>query len=69
LLVVTFLLAAAADTRLEARFTEEIPRIDGRLDEALWSAAQVATGFVQWCTTKNGTRSAATQLRGSGSSW
>lgn len=47
MLVVTFLLAAAADTRIEARFTEEIPRIDGRLDEALWTTAQVATGFVQ----------------------
>ena len=45
--VVTLLLGASADTRLEARFTDEIPRIDGRLDEALWSSAQVATGFVQ----------------------
>ena len=47
MLVVTLLLAAAADDRIEARFTEEILRIDGRLDEAVWSTAQVATGFVQ----------------------
>jgi hypothetical protein len=44
----TLLLAAAFDeTRLEARFTDETPRIDGRLDETLWSLARAATGFVQ----------------------
>ncbi len=46
MLLVTVLLAAAV-TRIEARFTGEIPRIDGRLEEAMWSTAQVATGFVQ----------------------
>jgi hypothetical protein len=66
-LVVALLRAAAADTRLEASFTEEIPRIDGRLDEALWSIAQVATGFVQ--SEPRPGEPAATRLPGNGSSW
>ncbi len=47
MLSATVLLLAAAQTQIEAHFTEEIPRIDGRLDEALWKKTQVATGFVQ----------------------
>ncbi len=47
MLAVTLLLAAVNDPRLEARFAEELPRIDGRLNEPLWRAAEAATGFVQ----------------------
>jgi hypothetical protein len=46
-LLVTLLLTTQDPTRLEARFTEEYPRIDGRLTEAFWRDAPVAADFTQ----------------------
>ncbi len=47
MLLLTFLIAAADPARLEARFTEATPRIDGRLSEAFWREAPAAAEFIQ----------------------
>jgi uncharacterized protein YbdZ (MbtH family) len=39
--------AAAPDRRLTAAAVERPPRIDGRIEDAAWSAVSPATGFVQ----------------------
>jgi hypothetical protein len=40
-------LLLSPNTLLEARFSEQMPRIDGRLEEAVWRTAATATGFIQ----------------------